>query len=52
LYNPSLVFGLLLYGGRMHWNGSDWEVVDHVLTKWPENDTYYIGGGLKITYKF
>jgi hypothetical protein len=52
LYIPSLGFGLLLYGGRMHWNGSDWKSIDHVLAKWPENDTLYLGGGFKITYKF
>jgi len=52
LYKDSLGFGLLLYGGWMHWNGSDWKSIDHVLVKWPENDTFYLGGGLKITYKF
>jgi hypothetical protein len=53
LYNrPSLAFGLLFYGGRMHWNASDWKSVDHVLAKWPENDTFYLGGGFKITYRF
>jgi hypothetical protein len=52
LFRPSLAFGLLFYGGRMHWNGSDWKSVNHVLVKWPENDTLYLGGGLKVTYKF
>lgn len=52
LYKDSLGFGLLFYGGWMHWNGSDWKSIDHVLVKWPENDTFYLGGGLKITYKF
>jgi hypothetical protein len=51
-YMNSLGFGLLLYGGWMHWNGSDWKLIDHVLVKWPENDTFYLGGGFKITYRF
>jgi hypothetical protein len=51
-FKGPLALGLLFYGGRMHWNGSDWKSVDHVLAKWPENDTFYLGGGLKITYKF
>lgn len=52
LYTESLGFGLLVYGGWMHWNGSDWKTLDHVLAKWPENDTLYVGGGVEITYKF
>jgi len=52
LCKDSLGLGLLLYGGWMHWNGSDWKSIDHVLVKWPENDTLYLGGGFKITYRF
>jgi hypothetical protein len=33
--------GLQLSGGRMHWEGSDWERVNGSLVKWPENDTSY-----------
>ncbi len=33
--------GLQLSGGRMHWEGSDWERINGSLVKWPENDTNY-----------
>ena len=52
LCKESLVLGILLYGGWMHWSGSDWKSIDHGSAKWPENDTFYLGGGFKITYKF
>jgi hypothetical protein len=52
LYKDSLGFGLLLYGGWINWKGGDWKSIDHVLAKWPENETFYVGGGFKILYKF
>ena len=52
LFTDSLHSGLLLYGGWMHWNGSEWKSFDRGRAKWPENDTYYLGIGLNIVYKF
>lgn len=51
-YTNSICFGLLFYGGWMHWSGSEWKSFGNSLVKWPENDTFYLGGGLKVTYKF
>lgn len=51
-YTNSLCFGVILYGGKMHWSGSDWESFDNSLAKWPENDTFYLGGGLRVAYIF
>ena len=52
LFTDSFHSGLLLYGGWMHWNGSGWKSFDRGRAKWPENDTYYLGIGLNIVYKF
>ena len=52
LYSENLSFGLMLYGGRMHWNGSDWKPYANGLAKWPENDTEYLGGLLNIGWTF
>jgi len=52
LFTDSLYSGLFLYGGWMHWNGSQWNSFDRGRAKWPENDTYYFGAGLNIFYKF
>ena len=51
-YNKALSFGLLIYGGRMHWDGSGWKPFSGRLIKWPENNTDYLGGTLSITWKF
>lgn len=31
-------------GGKQYWDGSDWETVDNLQVKWPENETTFIGG--------
>lgn len=49
-YGKALSVGLLVYGGRMHWNGSDWQSSPGGLVKWPENDTDYLGGMLTINW--
>lgn len=51
-YKGALSFGFLIYGGRMHWNGSDWKPSPGGLAKWPENDTDYLCGTLNISWKF
>lgn len=51
-YKKTLSFGLLIYGGRMHWNGSDWKPSPGGLAKWPENNTDYLCGTLNIRWKF
>lgn len=52
IFTDSLHSGVFLYGGWMHWNGSQWTTFDRGRTKWPENDTYYLGAGLNISYRF
>lgn len=51
-YSENLSFGLVLYGGRMHWNGSGWKPYVSGFAKWPENDTEYLGGSLNIGWTF
>lgn len=51
-YNDSISFVFALYGGQMHWKGSDWAPFSGNLVKWPENDTRYFGGMLKIRWLF
>ena len=51
-YTDSISFGLMLYGGWMHWRGSEWKSFGNSLVKWPENDTLYLGGWLRGTYSF
>jgi hypothetical protein len=51
-YTESILFGFIFYGGWVHWEGSDWKSFDGSIAKWPENDTYYIGAGLNVSYKF
>jgi len=48
--NISVVF--TLYGGQMHWKGSDWAPISGNLVKWPENDTLYFGSMLNIRWLF
>lgn len=52
LFTDNLAFGLLLYGGWMHWNGSQWQYFAWGRAKWPENDLYYLGVGMSVSYKF
>lgn len=49
-YTETLSFGFLIYGGRMHWEGSSWKLGG--LAKWPENDTDYLGGALNVSWRF
>lgn len=49
-YTETLSFGFLIYGGRMHWEGSNWKLGG--LAKWPENDTDYLGGAINASWRF
>jgi hypothetical protein len=51
-YTESISFIFILYGGQMHWEGSEWGPFSGKLIKWPENDTQYFGGMLNITWLF
>jgi len=51
-YNRDLSFALVIYGGRMHWNGSGWKPYGGGTAKWPENDTDYFGGMARISWTF
>jgi hypothetical protein len=51
-YTDSMSFVFTLYGGQVHWNGSDWVPISGTLVKWPENDTRYFGGMLMIRWLF
>ena len=48
----ALSFGILIYGGRMHWDGSGWKSFAGGSAKWPENNTDYLGGALNIIWRF
>ena len=48
----ALSFGLNLYRGKIHWNGSDWLPYGGGLAKWPQNDTDYLGGTLNINLRY
>jgi hypothetical protein len=45
----SLLVGLHFFGGRMHWDGSDYITGGR---KWPENDTDYLGAGVTLNWFF
>ncbi|MBE9502874.1 MAG: hypothetical protein IME96_01725 [Proteobacteria bacterium] len=51
-YSNSIMLGLSGFGGRMHWEGSDWQAYGNKSVKWPENDTDYLGGSLKLDFAF
>ena len=51
-FTKALSIGLVVYGGRMHWEGSDFIPFNGGAAKWPENDTDYLGGGLNMGWKF
>lgn len=51
-YTDALSFGFLIYGGRMHWDGSGWNSFDGGSAKWPENNTDYLGGAVNIIWRF
>jgi len=43
---------LQVTGGRLHWDGSDWEPAGDTRVKWPENDTDFISGFINIKKTF
>lgn len=51
-YTESISVSLGLYGGKMHWDGSEWTSFGDRLVKWPENDTRYFGGMVNIEWDF
>jgi hypothetical protein len=51
-YSNTLILGLSGFGGRMHWEGSEWQAYGGKFIKWPENDTDYLGGSLKLDFFF
>ncbi|MBN2119673.1 MAG: hypothetical protein JW734_01280 [Candidatus Omnitrophica bacterium] len=51
-YNDFTSFCIEVYGGRLHWKGSDWKAYQGGFVKWPENDTTYFGGNLYAKFEF
>jgi hypothetical protein len=51
-YTESISFVFTLYGGKMHWNGSDWKLYASRSIKWPENETRYLGSMLNVRWSF
>lgn len=49
-FNDLVSLGVRLYGGKMHWNGSQWKTFDGERIKWPENDTDYFGATLTVIW--
>jgi len=52
IYTPRVSFAFMLYGGKIHWNGSDWKPYASGVVKWPENDTRYLGCMLNVRWSF
>ena len=52
IYTSRVSFAFMLYGGKIHWNGSDWIPYASRLVKWPENDTRYLGCMLNMRWSF
>lgn len=50
--NNALHVGLVLYGGKIYWEGSDWIGIPGGEAKWPQNETRYMGGMFEIGYVF
>jgi len=51
--SPTVSVSALLYGGKVHWEGSGWQMISFEnFVKWPENDTEYLGGMLNIRWSF
>jgi hypothetical protein len=42
--------GLSLYGGKTHWEGSDFKPFSGGSAKWPENDTTYFGTAINVRW--
>jgi len=51
-YTESISLVFTLYGGKVHWNGSDWKPYASRFIKWPENDTRYLGCMLNVRLSF
>ncbi|MBW2108916.1 MAG: hypothetical protein JRI36_09665 [Deltaproteobacteria bacterium] len=51
-FRPGLSVRLTLYGGKMHWEGSDWKRYSGGSAKWPENDTVYWGLAVNTAWFF
>jgi len=52
VYTERVSFLFTLYGGKMHWNGSDWTSYAIRSIKWPENDTRFLGCILNVRWSF
>jgi hypothetical protein len=52
IYTSRVSFAVMLYGGKIHWNGSDWTAYAGKFAKWPENDTRYLGCMLNMKWSF
>jgi len=52
IYTSRVSFAFMLYGGKIHWNGSDWITYADKFAKWPENDTRYLGCMLNMKFSF
>jgi len=50
--NKTLTIGLLLSAGQQHWDGSNWQIYNMGLVKWPENNTYFISSFLSCIWEF
>jgi len=51
-YTESMSFVLTLFGGQMHWGGSERAPYTSRSIKWPENDTRYLGCMLNVRWSF
>ena len=49
---PRVSLTFTLYGGRTHWNGSEWKPFSGGFARWPENNTDYGGGLFGIAWAF
>jgi len=52
IFREKLSLSLLLSVGRLHWEGSGWQIYNNGQIKWPENDTYFINSFLNFNWGF
>lgn len=52
LLSKKISLAVQLNGGRLHWDGSNWQPYGGGLVKWPENDTDFWGGMIVIKKDF
>jgi hypothetical protein len=52
IFREKLSLSLLLSAGRLHWEGSAWQIYNNGQIKWPENDTYFIHSFLNFNWGF